>query len=183
MIIYKDSVANFHNDVFKGVIANKLEELFVKFNIGKESQGEYRSWNNSLEVVSSALKYSNVNEDLKVAIEYQIPLTSKRVDFLLRGYDDSNKENVVIVELKQWEECQATSRDDVVTTFVGGAVRAVSHPCYQAYSYAKAIESFNETVRDKDIILHPCAFCHNYKDEYIDKKGMHYHYIHDYYQN
>ena len=76
MIIYKDSVDNFHNDVFKGVIANKLEELFVKFNIGKESQGEYRSWNNSLEVVSSALKYSNVNEDLKVAIEYQIPLTS-----------------------------------------------------------------------------------------------------------
>ena len=71
MIIYKDSVANFHRDVFQGVIANKLEELFLEHNIGKESRGEYRSWNNSLEVVSSTLKYSNVNEDLKVAIEYQ----------------------------------------------------------------------------------------------------------------
>ena len=84
-------------------------------------------------------------------------------------YDDKGKENVVIVELKQWEECQATSRDDVVTTYVGGAIRAVTHPCYQAYSYAKAIESFNETVRDKDIELHPCAFCHNYKEEKADQ--------------
>ncbi len=73
------------------------------------------------------------------------------------------------MELKQWEECQATSRDDVVTTYVGGAIRAVSHPCYQAYSYAKAIESFNETVREKDIDLHPCAFCHNYKEEHADQ--------------
>ena len=60
MIIYKDSIANFHRDVFQGVIANKLEELFLEHNIGKESRGEYRSWNNSLEVVSSTLKYSNV---------------------------------------------------------------------------------------------------------------------------
>lgn len=110
-----------------------------------------------------------INQDVNVAIEYQIPLTSKRVDFLVTGYDNQNKENVVIIELKQWEECYATSRDDVATTFVGGAMRAVTHPCYQAYSYAKAIESFNETVRNKDIGLYPCAFCHNCKDEHINE--------------
>ena len=43
MIIYKDSIANFHRDVFQGVIANKLEELFLEHNIGRESRGEYRS--------------------------------------------------------------------------------------------------------------------------------------------
>ncbi len=48
-------------------------------------------------------------------------------------------------------------------------MRAVTHPCYQAYSYAKAIESFNETVRNKDIGLYPCAFCHNCKDEHINE--------------
>ena len=90
MIIYHNSVANFHKDVFAGVIAKKLEDLFIEFKIGKESQGEYRSWNNSLEVVSSTLKYSNVNEDLKVAIEYQIPLTSKRVDFLIGGLNEDD---------------------------------------------------------------------------------------------
>ena len=33
----------------------------------------------------------------------------------------------------------------------------------------QAIESFNETVRENEIGLYPCAFCHNYKDEYIDQ--------------
>lgn len=112
---------------------------------------------------------SDINQYVNVAIEYQIPLTFKRVDFLVTGYDNQDKENVVIIELKQWEECYATSRDDVVTTFVGGAMRALTHPCYQAYSYAKAIESFNETARNKDIGLHPCVFCHNYKDEHINE--------------
>ena len=74
MIIYKDNVANFHRDVFQGVIANKLEKLFLEYNIGRESRGEYRSWNNSLEVVSSTLKYSNINEDLQVAIKYHLHL-------------------------------------------------------------------------------------------------------------
>ena len=33
----------------------------------------------------------------------------------------------------------------------------------------QAIESFNETVRENEIGLYPCAFCHNYKDEYIEQ--------------
>ena len=170
MIVYSGTLKQFSNDVLMGIIADRIEECFAKNGFNHHNEAEYRAFNNSLMVMNNVLcNNSGINQDIHVAIEYQIPLTSKRVDFLITGYDDSNKENVVIVELKQWEECQATSRDDVVTTYVGGAIRAVSHPCYQAYSYAKAIESFNETVREKDIDLHPCAFCHNYKDEYIDQ--------------
>ena len=168
MIVYSGTLKNFSsNDVLMGIIADRIEECFAANGFHHNNAAEYRAFNNSLQVMNNVLcNASGIDQDVQVAIEYQIPLTSKRVDFLVTGYDEQGKENVVIIELKQWEECKATSRDDVVTTFVGGANRAVAHPCYQAYSYAKAIESFNLTVRQKDIALHPCAFCHNYKEEF-----------------
>lgn len=170
MIVYSGTLKQFSNDVTMGIIADRIEECFRDNGFNHHNDSEYRAFNNSLMVMNNVLcNDSGINRDINVAIEYQIPLTSKRVDFLISGYDDNNKENVVIIELKQWESCKATSRDDVVTTFVGGANRSVSHPSYQAYSYAKAIESFNETVRNKNIGLYPCAFLHNYKDEYIDQ--------------
>lgn len=39
-------------------------------------------------------------------IEYQIPRTSKRVDFMIAGADSSNNSNVVVVELKQWDKAE-----------------------------------------------------------------------------
>ena len=169
MIIYKDSIANFHRDVFQGVIANKLEELFLEHNIGKESRGEYRSWNNSLEVVSSTLKYSNVNEDLRVAIEYQIPLTSKRVDFLVSGLDENNRETVVAIELKQWDRVEKTSLENCVKTVVDGINGVRPHPSQQILSYCQLISNFNVSVQEDNINLVPCAFLHNYpnEDKYI----------------
>ena len=65
-----------------------------------------------------------IDADVQVALEYQIPLTSKRVDFMVGG-SDGTRDNIVIVELKQWENCQATSRENVVVAFTGGANREV----------------------------------------------------------
>lgn len=168
MIVYSGNLQQFSIDVIKGIIADRIEECFKEHDFIHNNDAEYRSWTNSLNVMSNVLcNNSGIDQDVKIAIEYQIPLTSKRVDFLISGIDENNKDNVIIIELKQWETCEATSRDDIVTTFVGGANRAVTHPCYQAYSYAKAIESFNLSVREKDIALRPCAFCHNFKDSAI----------------
>ena len=168
MIIYKNSVANFHIDVFKGAIANKLEELFLEYNIGKESRGEYRSWNNSLEVVSSTLKYSNVNEDLWVAIEYQIPLTSKRVDFLISGIDENNNETVVAIELKQWDRVEKTNLENCVKTYVDGKNDVRPHPSQQILSYCQLISNFNVSVQEDGINMVPCAFLHNYPSKNKD---------------
>lgn len=53
-------------------------------------------------------------------------------------------------------------KDGIVQTFTGHAIREVAHPSYQAWSYATTIEDYNETVQDKQIDLHPCAYLHNY---------------------
>ena len=109
------------------------------------------------------LNDSNIPSDVGVAIEYNIPQTSKRVDFLISGYNKDNKGNVIIVELKQWEKLQAVEgQDAIVETYTGGANRRVVHPSYQAWSYAALIKDYNEYVQDAEIELHPCAYLHNY---------------------
>ena len=67
----------------------------------------------------------------------------------------------MIVELKQWIEAQVTTKDAIVRTFINQAQREVSHPSYQAWSYAALLEDFNESVRDIPIQLKPCAYLHN----------------------
>src|SRR5699024_12044381 len=39
-------------------------------------------------------------------IEFRIPYSSKRVDFLITGKSKESNESVVIVELKQWEKVE-----------------------------------------------------------------------------
>ena len=169
MIIYTGTVAEFNKDVFAGVIANKLDALFKKYNIGQESCAEYMAWNNSLEVMSNVLSHCAVDSDLSVAIEYQIPLTSKRVDFLISGLDESDQETVLAIELKQWSKVETTSLENCVKTFVGGKNDVHPHPSQQILSYCQLISNFNQSVQEDGICLVPCAFLHNYPqtDRYI----------------
>lgn len=164
MIIYRNTKRGFVDDVRSNAIASIIQNEFAAHNFNHHNEAEYRSWANSLQYLRNAVDVPQIDDECQVAIEYQIPLTSKRVDFLIAGVDEQNHNNVVIIELKQWETSGKTSRPDIVTAFTGGAERAVVHPSYQAYSYAKTIESFNENVRENDISLRPCAYLHNYRE-------------------
>lgn len=165
MIIYENTRGGFINDVRTGSIAAKVQSSFERHGIHHNNDSEYRAWSNSLMYMRNVLDDDAIPEDVSLAIEYQIPLTSKRVDFLLAGRDDNDVANVVVIELKQWEDSGMTSRPDVVTAFTGGANRAVCHPSYQAYSYARIIETFNEDVYRRNIQMRPCAYLHNYREQ------------------
>ncbi len=165
MIIYENTKGGFVQDIRSGSIAAKVQSQFERHGIVHHNDAEFRAWSNSLLYMRNVLDDAQIPDDISLAIEYQIPLTSKRVDFLITGKDEHESENVVVVELKQWEDSGMTSRADVVTAFTGGANRAVCHPCYQAYSYAKIIENFNEDVYQRGVRLRPCAYLHNYREE------------------
>lgn len=166
MILYRNTKGGFTQDVRDNLIAEKIENAFFEHCISHNNDAEYRSWANSMQYMCNVLDDAEIPNDCKVAIEYQIPLTSKRVDFLIAGTDNDKQNNIVVVELKQWESSEPTSRPDIVTTFTGGANRAVAHPSYQAYSYAKIIEGFNQSVLDNQIKIVPCAYLHNYKEDF-----------------
>lgn len=117
-----------------------------------------------MQYMNNAVTQGGISDDAGVAIEYQIPLTSRRVDFILSGRDEQNRDTAVIVELKQWTDVRSTPKDAIVQTFVGGAVREVTHPSYQAWTYAALIKDYNADVQDQGITLRPCAYLHNCRD-------------------
>ena len=166
MLVYTGTISKFSDDVDNGAIADIVKEELFKHNIINNNVSEFRSWDNSLFHMKNLLATPEINSNLHVAIEYQIPATSKRVDFIISGLDESDHKNVVIIELKQWDKAERTSREDLVTTYVAQAKRAVTHPSYQAYSYAKIIENYNDYVQKSDVKLYPCAFLHNYPEQF-----------------
>ena len=162
MIIYEATKTEFISDVTNELLVERLYESYQK-KIGRTSKSEINSWENSLYRMSNVMQDPDIPEDTSVAIEFKIPNTSKRVDFLVAGHDGT-QDQVVIVELKQWSEVEkVTSKDAIVSTYLGGSKRSVTHPSYQAWSYAALIHDFNQNVQDQHILLNPCAYLHNYR--------------------
>ncbi|WP_137791294.1 DUF2075 domain-containing protein [Bacillus sp. E(2018)] len=162
MIIYEATKTEFISDVTNELLVERLYESYQQ-KIGRTSKSEIHSWENSLHRMSNVMQDNEIPDDTSVAIEFKIPKTSKRVDFLIAGHDGV-QDHVVIVELKQWSEVEkVTSKDALVSTYLGGKMRTVTHPSYQAWSYAALIEDFNQNVQDQHIALKPCAYLHNYR--------------------
>ncbi len=163
MLIYENTKEGFMRDVDDDSLVDKIEDsLYEKMN-RHSGEAEIHSWDNSLIQMYKVLNDQEIPLDCGVAIEYNIPQTSKRVDFLISGYDKNNAGNVVIVELKQWEKLTALpGKDGLVSTYTGGALREVVHPSYQAWSYAQMIRDYNLAVQERRICLSPCAYLHNY---------------------
>lgn len=163
MLVYEGVKSEFINDVNLNLIVNKIYEKYKKY-FGRTSDSQLNSWKNSMQYMRGVLDDNEIPDNAGVAIEFNIPTTSKRIDFILSGRDRNKKDSVIIIELKQWEKCEAVEgKDGIVSTFTGHAVREVTHPSYQAMSYANLIKDFNETVQLEDIGLYPCAFLHNYE--------------------
>ncbi len=163
MIIYNETKQVFLDELDRGVLDEKLYDL-VRDRFGRETpKSEVRAWKNSLIQAGMRILRSGIPDDCGIAIEYNIPYTSKRVDLIVSGLDRDGRSNAVIIELKQWESAECVpGKDGIVRTFLGGTEREVAHPSYQAWSYAMAIMDFNADVQDMGISLHPCAYLHNY---------------------
>ncbi len=164
MIVYSANCGDFTNDVNGNLIESKIVEKFLQQIGQRPSPSEIRSWRNSLGYMNTVLKEGHIPDDAGVAIEYVIPSTSKRVDFLLSGENEQEQETVVIVELKQWDQVSKTNKPSIVETYLGGGMREVVHPSYQAWTYKAFIEDYNTEVQNSNIDLVPCTYLHNCTD-------------------
>lgn len=177
MIIYQASKSKFLDDSFKRDIQDVIFTAHHEKTGHSVSAAEIRSWKESLFCMAKVLNDDEIPGDSGVAIEYNIPATSKRVDFILTGRGPDKSANVIIVELKQWSEAKRTDKDAVVVTRLSGAECETNHPSYQAWSYAALLNGFNEAVYNGGMSLQPCAYLHNYvQDGVIDHK-FYSHYI------
>lgn len=169
MIIYSGSKADFMVQVEEDTIAYTIRDNILEKMHRKTPDAEFRSWVNSLEYMYKVLNDDGIPRNSGIAIEYNLPNTAKRVDFLVSGYDAKRSANVVIIELKQWEKLnKVEGLDALVETFTGGRERRVVHPSYQAWSYAEMIRDYNEYAQIAGVNLWPCAYLHNYMREQDD---------------
>lgn len=164
MLVYEGIKSGFIDDVDLGIIADKIRNKYIEVVKKRPSAPEFNSWKNSMQYMRGVLSDNIIPNNTGIAIEYNIPPTGCRIDFMISGYS-KNKSNVVIVELKQWDKVTEVKEMDgiyKVNTFTGGGLRDVNHPSYQAMTYANLIKDYNETVQLKNINVVPCAYLHNY---------------------
>lgn len=168
MIVYSANKHLFVQDVKTGIIASKILDLLRKKGLSGGQEREFESWHNSMKFMRDIVDDSEIDDDVQIAIEYNIPQTSKRVDFIIIGADARDKENIVIVELKQWSRAEVVD-DDMhfsVRTYVANDKRIVCHPSYQAYSYSRFLNNYSQAIHERNIHLIPCAYLHNYLPAY-----------------
>ena len=164
MLVYEGIKSSFIDDVNLGIIADKIRNKYIEVLKRKPNTREFNSWNNSMQYMRGVLSDNEIPNNVGVAIEYNIPPTGCRIDFMMSGYN-KKESNIIIVELKQWDKATEVGQMDgvyKVNTYTGGSLRNVNHPSYQAMTYANLIRDYNETVELKDINIVPCAYLHNY---------------------
>ena len=168
MIVYNGNKRLFIDDVRNGEIADKIQAMLRQKGLWGGQEREFESWHNSMQFMRNIVDDSEIADDVQIAIEYNIPQTSKRVDFIIAGSDQEEKDHIVIIELKQWTKAEVV--DDQmhysVRTYVANDNRIVCHPSYQAYSYSRFLINYSQIIQNDHIELVPCAYLHNFKREY-----------------
>lgn len=107
MVVYEGTKAEFINDVDLNLITDSILKRFKEVFHRSTGESEINSWSESTLRMRGVLADSEIPDDAGVAIEFNIPHTSKRIDFLLTGYDKNKKNSIIIIELKQWKHVEA----------------------------------------------------------------------------
>ena len=174
MLVYTADKAEFIQDVQQNRIDQKIEERLAATLGRRVGYSEKASWMNSMMYMANLLRDDDIPADAGVAIEFNIPNTAKRIDFILSGESSEGTKRALIIELKQWQQVkpmpdveqllqyEAAVETHKVRTYLGGGLHDTTHPSYQASSYKSFLTDFNANVTEIPIELKSCAYLHNY---------------------
>ena len=160
MQLYAGTSKEFIADATRNAIAGKLVEAHLEYYRFNPSVQEIQSWQNSLLQMSNALTVGRLF-DHGVVLEYQLPLSSMRLDCMVMGQDANSVANSVIVELKQWSATEESDAEDCVVTYVAGRKRDVLHPSRQVGQYEQYLRDVHTVFSNGEVALHSCAYLHN----------------------
>ncbi|MEI8314721.1 MAG: DUF2075 domain-containing protein [Verrucomicrobiota bacterium] len=168
MRLYAGTSEEFIADSVHNRIADKLRTAYFTTFRREASPSEVNSWRNSLRAVSQVFQNGGFKGH-GVLLEYELPLTSKRLDCLITGRDSLLNDQAAIIELKQWEKCEAGDAESIVT-FVGGANRDVLHPSAQVGQYRRYLSDYQPAFYEgsSPVGLRACAYLHNYTPQKDD---------------
>src|SRR6266700_8228233 len=149
MRLYSGTTKSLIEDSTYNRIAAKLRDAFFLEFRYQPAVAEVNSWNNSLRAVSQVFQTASLL-DHGVLLGLQLPLTSKRLDCLVTGYDNKKTPNAVIIELKQWSGGRGAPVKNEVATVVGGKVRDVLQPSVQFGLYVTSLTDCHTAFQGED---------------------------------
>ncbi len=163
MRLYAGMSNAFVIDTVRNQIAKRLSDAFFEYYGYPPAKAEVASWGNSLRAMAQVVQYAGL-DDHGVILEYELPSSSRRLDFLICGRDKLERDEAIIVELKQWSECEAADADGLVTTWLGGRHREVLHPSVQVGNYQQYLADTHSAFYEGEnpIRLNACSYLHNY---------------------
>lgn len=160
--LYWGTTSSFVDTEKQNRIADRLREAFFEAYGFNPSEGEARSWRNSLRALSNAIEVGGLL-DHGILLEFQLPLTSRRLDAMITGHDREGRPAAVIVELKQWsDDVQPSAVEDMVTVKYGKRLKEQLHPSAQVGQYRQYLADAHETFHDGAVQLRACSYLHDF---------------------
>lgn len=159
--LYHGPTADFVDQATQNRIAETLRVAFVAYNGFNPSESELRSWRNSLRALANALRSARLF-DHGILLEFQLPMSSRRIDAVITGHSDDGRPGAVIVELKQWDDVEPSPVPECVGVRYGGKIRDVLHPSAQAGGYRQYLADSHAAFTVERVRLDACAFLHDF---------------------
>ena len=167
MILYEEAIEHFSEDVMQNRIADRAAEKYQAYYKRNPSDSEYRSWAMSLAILNNSFIYAGL-KDNHIVVEYELPYASQRIDVLLFGHDVGGRENIVIMELKQWsnENVKNSESEGNIIVNYGRFQKEQPHPALQVQGYYFGLKDFVKIFEEKDAPeLSASVYAHNYSKQ------------------
>ncbi|WKU04546.1 DUF2075 domain-containing protein [Micromonospora sp. HUAS LYJ1] len=162
MSAYRSSAAGLLRLASDGGLVDALAERLRSSGHGV-APAEKRAWSRSLPVLAQDLVDAGLPQ-VEVLVEYQLPLTSRRVDAVLAGSDPRTGDDAyLVVELKQWSHATAYEDSDTLVA-VEHARGPRLHPGVQVADYCRYLGDFLGVLGREPGRLSGVAYLHNAVD-------------------
>lgn len=174
MIVYSKNVSKFLEDIDIG-ISSVLNDLMSEKMYRKVGKSEMNSWDLSLGYIADVIRDCDIPVNSTVTLEYNLPMSPKRVDLIISGYNVQKQKVAILFELKQWSGIHLLDDSNyLVETFINGGFQRVVHPAYQVWSYQELLKDFNEYIQQNEVLLKSAVLLHNYElvqnDDLLNEK-------------
>lgn len=165
MSAFRVSAAGLLRLATEGTLADRVAEQ-VRMSGHGVSRAEHNSWSRSLSVLAQDLADAGL-DDVEVLVEYQLPLTSRRIDAVLAGvHPRTGEDSFVVIELKQWSYATRYQDSDTLVD-VEHASGPRLHPGIQVGDYCQYLIDFLGLLAHPGNTVRGAGYLHNAVDRDI----------------
>ena len=162
MSAFRVSAAGLLRLTTEGSLADRVAEQVWMSGHGV-SPAERKSWSRSLAILAQDLADADLDA-VEVLVEYQLPLTSRRIDAVLAGvHPKTGEDSFVVIELKQWSYATRYEESETLVD-VEHAAGPRLHPGIQVGDYCQYLIDFLGLLADHGNTVRGAAYLHNAVD-------------------